>query len=106
MFDWSAEEYVLLFTKIRYISRDFAKCLGEDIPYEIWWMIEFLQVPYTSQKNIHNEKIKTNRISYNIVTEVSKVDFELWQYASYYLIKEYLKSLLMLKHYEGTTYLK
>ena len=32
IFDWSTEEHVFLFTKIRYISRDFAKCLGEDIP--------------------------------------------------------------------------
>ena len=60
-------------------------------------------------KTTNTKKIKTNRILWNSVTEVSRVDFELRLAACrlfYYLIKDYLKSYLMLKHYEGTTYMK
>ena len=72
-------------------------------------MIEFLQIHNTNKKNIHKEKIKTNRISYNIVPEDSRVDFGHILSAcrlSCYLIKEYWRSYLMLKHLQGTTYLK
>ena len=64
-------------------------------------MIEFLQILYTNQKNMHYEKIKTNRISYNILPEVSRVDFEHRLAAcrlSCYLIQKCLKNHLMLKH--------
>ena len=72
-------------------------------------MIEFLQILYTNQKNIHNEKIKTNRILYNIVPEDSRVDFGHILSAcrlSCYLIKEYWRSHLMFKHLQGTTSLE